>query len=467
MKNKISILSAAAILFAANLSDAQEKTINVDVDVSKSAGIIKPLNGGNLAEKISSTAAGNPVTEYIAELNMPLIRLHDVPLQNAGLRIVDTDLIFPNMHADENDPRNYCFAPTDDYIAECQKTGANVVYRLGVSIDHSVRKYRTAPPDLEKWAKVCIKIIEHLNEGWAEGHNFGIKYFEIWNEPDGKSRSGKNFQWGGSLEHFADFYAKTAKIIKARFPHIKIGGPAFCYFNKNTFGMFLDKVKAENAPLDFFSWHKYSDSVEKYIAEPAAVRKFFDERGFKNTELHLNEWHPMYVPWSGLRRFRDNPDFEKNVSNMTSHEIGVAACSILIGWQDTPLDHAMFYSTGTFGRNWTMFTENGLPVKLYYPFKAFGQMNKFPRRLVAKSDNKNAYALAGKDGNGRRAVLVSLYKTGKNTLAINIPGADLSKAEILVCDGVKNLEPAGNAKISDGKIEIPVAADSAAVLVKF
>lgn len=80
-------MSAAAILFAANLSDAQEKTINVDVDVSKSAGIIKPLNGGNLAEKISSTAAGNPVTEYIAELNMPLIRLHDVPLQNAGLRL--------------------------------------------------------------------------------------------------------------------------------------------------------------------------------------------------------------------------------------------------------------------------------------------------------------------------------------------------------------------------------------------
>ena len=39
----------------------------------------------------------------------------------------------------------------------------------------------------------------HHNEGWADGFNYGIEYWEIWNEPDfDKDDASNKRTWGGT-----------------------------------------------------------------------------------------------------------------------------------------------------------------------------------------------------------------------------------------------------------------------------
>lgn len=85
----------------------------------------------------------------------------------------------------KNDPANYDFAFTDILMRKIKECGAETIYRLGASIEHTEKKYFVFPPeDFEKYARICLNIIRHYNSGWANGFQYDLKYFEIWNEPD-------------------------------------------------------------------------------------------------------------------------------------------------------------------------------------------------------------------------------------------------------------------------------------------
>jgi hypothetical protein len=49
-----------------------------------------------------------------------------------------------------------------------------------------------------------------------------------------------------------------------------------------------------DAPIDFFSWHRYGTSPAEYTSRARAVRKMLDDAGYAKTESHLNEWN--YLP---------------------------------------------------------------------------------------------------------------------------------------------------------------------------
>ena len=72
--------------------------------------------------------------------------------------------IFRDFDADENDPANYDFHYSDEYITAIIESGANVVYRLGITIEWGSKKYTSIPPkDFAKWARICEHIIMHYN----------------------------------------------------------------------------------------------------------------------------------------------------------------------------------------------------------------------------------------------------------------------------------------------------------------
>ena len=110
----------------------------------------------------------------------------------------------------------------------------------------------------------------------------------------------------------------------------------------------------------------------------------------------------------------------------------------------------------------------------YYPFKAFGQMVKYKTRLKAdiisapKAGKYSTTALAGKDAAGGLAVLVNLFDANADKLAIDFKNtkADISKAQIFVCDETKKLEISDGAKAENGKITIPVKSQFTTILIK-
>ncbi len=444
--------------------------IRIEAHPEEKAGLMKKrLSGGNLAPGLSGNRLPyHDITEPFRELRLPFTRLHDAPLENPNMRLVDVNNIFANFHADPDDPRNYYFEQTDDYIANALACGTQIVYRLGISIEHGKKRYFTAPPEnFEKWAEICIRIIRHFNEGLWNGHYWKIRYWEIWNEPGNNDPDGLPHMWGGTEDEFNCFYCTVSRILKARFPHLMIGGPSHGLGNGEPGGpteVFLKKCAAEHAPVDFYSWHCYSDSVEHYVNQVAPIRKKVDECGFPHAELHLNEWH--YFPMDWDRETSGDLEYHKffySADGIKGLDSAAFLCAVMTGWQDTPLDMGNYYTvtSGSYG----LFTQYSEPTKSYYGMKAFGiTVSECVERFRVRADAP-AYALGGTAPDGRKFLLVSCFRSAEKKAEVIFP-ENISEIELLRLDSGHSLEPAA-VPASGRRIELDFQGTSAVFLLKF
>lgn len=369
------------MVFSIVASECQEEPFEVggglEIDVgTKEAGIIRALHGTNIAASIRADFKATDISDDLQALKIPLTRLHDCPLVDNGMRLVDIPMVFPFFHLDEKDPRNYFFAQTDDYIANCLAHGGKIMYRLGVSIEHSKRKYFTAPPsDYEKWAEICCQIVAHYNEGWADGFHHGIEYWEIWNEADLGPQ-----MWSGSWSDYVRLYVVASKRLKARFPNIKVGGPSMtCLRDKAKLRELLSACREEGAPLDFLSWHSYASHPDSFSKQPAEAKALLDEAGFGGSELMLTEWHYSAGSWDKART--DRRYREKHAKEMSGIDGAAFNCAVLSIFQDTPLTMSNYY-IGTAFSYWGLFDPMScLPNKNYFSLKAFAAMTECVARL--------------------------------------------------------------------------------------
>ena len=429
-----------------------EHQMKLTIDYTRKAGTVRRLNGVNLAPPPIAEKASRDLSADFAALRAPYARLHDAPLENGNMRLVDVPFLFGNCDADAADKANYYFRQTDDYLATCRRCGSDIIYRLGVSIEHGIGRYYAFPPeDFEKWSDICVNIVRHYNEGWNDGFAWNIRYWEIWNEPDLAGN-----MWNAPLERYFELYALTAKKLKARFPGIRVGGPAYACSDPGRINAFLDACRAADAPLDFFSWHCYTADPAEIAAQPARMRALLDAKGFTGTELHLNEWHYFNADW---RQYRNDRLYcrEANRAMDGLHGIDSAAflTSVMTGWQDGPITMGCYYTAGLC---WGVFDKYAVPYKTYYALKAFGDLTDFPLRRRTGSDRENVRLLAGCDPGGNAALLVSSFKNAE-PIELGISGADLSAMRLLRLDCELDLEPV-EPEFRDGKLILTPTASS-------
>jgi len=176
-----------------------------------------------------------------------MVRTHDAGgINGSGAGDIDgpgRSRIFPNWNADPADPASYNFGPTDTLIKNIVDAKAEVFFRVGRS---NISGANTVPPDFDKYGEVVKHVVMHYNDGWANGFKYGIRYFEIWNEPDFVPF------WTGTGEQFHELYKKIALGIKAADPNVLIGGPANSTFNDmmKTRGSLMQYIKDNQLPLD-------------------------------------------------------------------------------------------------------------------------------------------------------------------------------------------------------------------------
>ena len=438
---------------------------SIEVDFQNNAGVIRPLhgvNGGPLCYRGTVD-----LSAYHRALRIPSTRLHDVPWVNA--EAVDIHIVFPDLRADPEKAENYRFAATDDYIAAITNVQSQIVFRLGESIEHTPQKYFVHPPaDPARWAAVCLGIIRHYNQGWANGFRHGIRYWEIWNEPENRPA-----MWTGSEEQYFALYATTAKTIKAAFPEVNVGGPAVGAtgdFDGETFKpvdfvrKFLAYCRGHEAPLDFFSWHRYTSQPWDLPRRARAIRRLLDEYGFLRAESHLNEWN--YLPdddWGPLTKGGQGQLREDWYLKMGGPAgAAFAACGLIL-LQDAPVDVANFY-TGEI-QGFGLFNYQGLPKKSYYAFKAFAEMLETGTRVETRGTVAGELAvLAGIDLKGKRvAVLVSRMRASNSPSAgtvridlINRPWTGGARYEIRFVDATHDLGVVGQGIVGPDERSIAV-----------
>ena len=413
----------------------------IAVDFGRAAGRIKAIHGVNNGPLTRGNNAD--LEPWWKKAGFPTARLHDCHWPSPD--VVDVSTIFPLAHLDPDDERNYLFAKTDDYLAAILRCGSKVIYRLGQSIErHGVRFHTDPPADFDAYARVCVNIVRHYNEGWANGFRHGIDYWEIWNEPDLKAC------WKGSQEDFFRLYEKVATALESHDPQLKVGGPALqgdAFMEKGWGRPFLDRCQERNLPLDFFSIHAYVAEPDQIADLVRTARRELDARGFTKTEIHLNEWR--YVSgWGSLspERREDWATVPAFFKRGTGGKGAAYAAAVLIGMQDEPVDMMNFYTADT--SPWSMFGTFGIRTPVYHAFVAFNEVARRPARAactVAGGPGGQSRALAGRaEDDHSAAVLVSAFgaAAGRREFRIaGLPWGTDARVEALLVDGDHALEP--------------------------
>ena len=157
------------------------------VDYSVDVGRIRPeLHSSGFGPTICSQTAQDLAD--VKAMGFKFARTHDWALINPNQRVCDYFHIFPLMHLDAKDPKNYVFGPTDYLLKRTrEEAGLDVFFRMGTSIEHSGNRIHfntVVPEDFDKVAETFAATVRHYNHGWADGFNWDIKYWEIWNEPE-------------------------------------------------------------------------------------------------------------------------------------------------------------------------------------------------------------------------------------------------------------------------------------------
>jgi hypothetical protein len=440
---------------------------DIQIFADRECGRIRPLHGVNNGPVCYGSLLD--VSHYYKKAGIPLVRLHDPNWPHPWE--VDIYTIFPDFDKDEDDPASYDFARTDEYIRSVIETGAKIVYRLGVSIEHTKEKYYVHPPkDFEKWAKICINIIRHYNHGWANGFHYNIEYWEIWNEPD-KPEGKTNLMWSGTWQQFYELYGVAAKAIKKFDPNLKVGGyGATSVRVKKFMDGFLEYCRDHDVPLDFFSWHVYGSDLQRIVNEAHYARAELDKYGFTKTESHLNEWTyfdgDFKTIWLPGNEYIRRGVFER----MKSH-IGasfVAAALMLL--QDLPVDAANLYDGQPTALFCGMFDYYGVPQKMYYAFEAFQQLCEHPVRKETQMDSaiSGVYSCAGSNDAGETVALIANVDGPARFYSIAASGLDANRETVCEqyrLDDQHSLQLVSTSAVQSGEHEFRVYLPKHSVLL--
>jgi len=403
-------------------------------------------------------------------------RTHDWALINPNERVCDYFHIFPLMHLDAKDPKNYHFAPTDYLLKRTrEETGLDVFYRLGTSIEHSGRKVHfntVIPEDSDKVAEIFAGTVRHYNRGWANGYDWGIKYWEIWNEPEGienmwcppEGTEGLSKEAGDAKRaecraKFVTFFVTCLKRLKGEFGDtVKVGGPALCGCNTLWMTNLLESCRQTGVAPDFLSWHGYTRDPMQFVNEAARVRKMCDGYGFTKTELIVNEWHYFGANynWDEMQRCSDPLVKARIWEGPDSHNGIRSACftlATLANIQHSQLDQAYYYGCRHTGA-WGFKDELQRKYSVFYGLKLFGDILRDYTTLCASHANGTLYTMAVTRADGRKGLLVVDYGGTDFELAVPVVGVKPgAKATAVVLDDKHNLT-SHPVTFADGEVTI-------------
>ena len=402
----------ACVFMTLLAAGAARGAVDCSVDFGAETGTFRRINGINGGPQTNGRAIDRNVSEF-RDLHVASVRLHDMPLFNTGLRLVDVPMVFPlwNKAADPKDARNYFFDATDDYLRilrdQCGVT--QIVYRLGASIEHSHprRYFAKCPDDFARYAEICAGIVRHYTKAaWANGFDAGVTHWEIWNEPNNVPE-----MWDKDYDTFLRMYVTVARRLRQEFPDIRIGGPGNGgSAPDDRLERLVAACRKANVPLDFYSEHGYAGTPEAYGRRIVQCRRILDEAGLKSSEIHFNEWHYFPCKWSDLKDAKTARKMYLSPDGIN----GIAAAAHLVRaltlWQDVPVDMVNFYST--VGKGWGVYDAYGVKRPTYFALRQFGEfLCDVDVRVKAASSDGKVTVLAGRSKDGsRREILVSALK---------------------------------------------------------
>ena len=140
------------------------------------------------------------------------------------------------------------------------------------------------PTDWGEWGAVVSALVGHYSRDYRGGLSNVI--YEVWNEPDlfggWKMNRGKNYTTLYSVASRAANGVNGARTFK-------IGGPATTGFYTAWVNGFYEKLDS-SVRIDFFSWHRYSASVDDFVKDAETAKKLMERQIARSQYLYITEW---------------------------------------------------------------------------------------------------------------------------------------------------------------------------------
>ena len=331
------------------------KEQNITFTIGGPDGELKPLLGVNAGPAPSGEQDNSDVTAGYLDCGVNMVRTHDFygPL--------DLSACYPDIKADPLSPGSYDFSASDKTFKTILDADIEPYMRLGDSYNN-VR----IPADEQQRGNLIragCEFIGHYQSGSEAGS--GVRYVEIWNEPDNKQF------WPAGFETFLPYFAGAFTALKQQFPGIKAGGPGFAAAaykvpqGRRNVELFLSYLKEHNINPDFLSFHLYSNDPAEYYDSGVFYRQAAQNAGFSNCELHMTEW---------------NTDTRnENKAFRTGEKAAAYLTAAWIAMQQAGIDKAFFYRGTDTNINqplfYGMFYANGKEKPAAKAFKLWKQMS--------------------------------------------------------------------------------------------
>ena len=389
---------------------ALQAASDVSYTLGSKAGTVQPLLGVNAGPlHWDGKTSTQDVAASFQQIGVRSVRTHDFPTA------VDMALMYPDRSKNPALQSSYNFTTgnssadygSDTAIATLRNNGLTVYLRLWDSASGVV-----APSASERanWTQAAVEVVRHYQEGKWNGYSGLIASVEIGNEPD------SSYFWPSpyTKEEFFQLYADTAKALRAAFPALKIGGPGI---TKSGFGnstgrqwtqAFLDYVKAAGAPLDFFSWHVYTNTPDDYVTACTYYRSELDGRGYSATELHITEWNTHAQTGA-----TDAVTIAANEALRIQAQGAAINTTAWINLQQQGVTQSYFYRANNPSlidpEKYGLFTTDGIPTKTGLAFSLWSEFATYSDRIdpLASATVSGLKALAAQRADGQIAVLVA------------------------------------------------------------
>jgi len=360
---------------------------------------IRPLLGVNVGPAPAGEDADNAdLTQAYHQIGVTLVRTHDFygPL--------DMAVMYPDRMHEPTSPQSYDFRASDAMWRVIVEGGFEPYFRLGDSWNNA------RPPanaqERANWVRAAVEVIRHYREGQWDGFTTPFRYVEIWNEPDNQ----QFWPRPHNPQEYFQLYVETAQALKQAFPDLQVGGPGITPMGFLTpqgqawVHGFLEYVKQHNAPLDFFSWHLYSNDPAEWVNAACFYRGELDAVGLQTTTMHVTEWN------TDIRQTGD-----ASAEAMALRTGGKGAAILTAAWiamQDNGIAEATFYrgtdpamDAPTF---YGMFYANGTPKRIALAFSLWAQLAAHPQRLQLSAEPATAlWIIASQNDAGEIALLVA------------------------------------------------------------
>ncbi len=258
-----------------------DRTVHIQVDLSKSIGAYKPIYSwfGYDEANYTTTPNGKALLHELHDLSpVPVyIRVHH--LFTSGNGVPELKWSSTNVYTeDEKGTPQYDFSIIDEIFDSFKSAGVRPMVELGfmpqdlaAQLPDRHEPYQVhypqstvsgavnnPPKDYAKWGELVRAVTSHLVKRY--GRTTVLQwYFEVWNEPDID-------YWHGTPESYWKLYDYAVAAVRAALPGAKVGGPASTGPGSEKAYKFLDAflrhvdtgksaADGKKLPMDFISFH--------------------------------------------------------------------------------------------------------------------------------------------------------------------------------------------------------------------